>query len=85
MWSVTECRLTSPRMCAGGPRTGCGVETRLQLIEEVVCGPQDTGTVMEEAMEHNQRVLERRDREAEDEAVVDRMRAELRELAAGLQ
>ena len=60
-----------------------GVGRRLQLFEEVVCGPQDSGAgapSMEEAMERIRRAVERRDRKAEDEAVVDYMRAELWDL-----
>ena len=60
-----------------------GVGRRLQLVEDVVCGPQDSGTGapgMREAMECIHRAVERRDRKAEDAAVVDRMRAELQEL-----
>ena len=59
------------------------VGRRLDLVEDVVCGPQDSGTGapgMREAMECIHRALERRDRNAEDAAVVDRMRAELQEL-----
>ncbi len=52
-------------------------------MEEVACGLQASRTGargMKEAMECIHRALERRDRKAEDAAVVDRMRAELREL-----
>ena len=60
-----------------------GVARRLQLVEDVVCGPQDFGTGapgMREAMECIHRAVARRDTKAEDAAVVDRMRAELQEL-----
>ena len=63
-----------------------GVAVRLQLFEEIVCGPQDFGAGapgMEEAMERIDRALVRRDTKAEDAAVVDRMRAELLDLWRG--
>ena len=55
------------------------MEVRLQIMEEVVCGPQDFGAGApgrEEAMERIHRAVERGDRKAEDAAVVDRTRAE---------
>ena len=58
------------------------VEERLRLIEEVVCGLQASGTGalgMEEAEEGMRRAVERRGREAEDAAIVDRMTVEARE------
>ena len=58
------------------------VEGRLRLIEEVVCGPQASGTSapgMEEAEARTRQAVERRDREAEDAAIVDRMTVEVRE------
>ena len=58
------------------------IERRLQLIKKVARGPQDSGTGApgkEEAMERIRRAVERRDREAEEEAVEDYMRAEMRE------
>ena len=63
-----------------------GVAVRLQLFEEIVCGPQDFGAGapgMEEAMERIRRAVVRRDTKAEDAAVVDRMRAELLDLWRG--
>ena len=57
------------------------VEMRLWLIQEVACGPQASGTGApgkEEAMERIQRSLGR-DWRAEEEAIVDYMRAEVRE------
>ena len=58
------------------------VETRLQLIEEVACGPQACGIGapdMEEAEKRIRQAVERRDRKAEEDAIVDCMRAEVRE------
>ena len=58
------------------------IERRLQLIKQVACGRQASGTGapgMEEAMERINRAVEERDRGAEDEAVEDYMRAEVRE------
>ena len=58
------------------------VEERLRLIKEVVCGPQDSGAGapgMEEAEERTRQVVERRDKEAEDAAIVDRITVEVRE------
>ena len=60
-----------------------GIAVRLRIVEEVACGLQTSRTGapgMREAMECIHRALERRDRKAEDAAVVDRMRAELQEL-----
>ena len=57
------------------------VETRLQLIEEVACGPQACGVGapdMEEAEKRIRQAVERRDRKAEEDAIVDCMRAEVR-------
>ena len=59
-----------------------GVEMRLRLIEEVVCGPQvswSDAPDKEEAIKRILRAWERGDRKAEEEAFEDRMRAELRE------
>ena len=58
-----------------------GIEIRLQHIEEVSCGSQASGTGapgMEEAMKGILRSLGR-DWKAEEEAIVDYMRAEVRE------
>ena len=63
-----------------------GVGRRLQLFEEVVCGPQAAGTGapdMKEAWERIHRAVERRDRKAEDVAVVDYTRAALWDLWRG--
>ncbi len=54
------------------------MEKRLQVIEEVALSPPASGTGgpgVEEAKERIRRALERSDRRAEDEAVVDSMRA----------
>ena len=62
------------------------MEVRLQIMEEVVCGPQDFGAGapgMEEAWERIFRATERRDRKAEDAAVVDYTRAALWDLWRG--
>ena len=59
-----------------------GVEWRLRIIEEVVCAPSTSGTGgpgIEESMERARRAARRGDREAEDAAFVDGMRAEVRE------
>ena len=59
------------------------IPLRLQILEEVVYGPQASGISapgMNEAMERINRALKRRDTKAEDAAVVDRMRAELLDL-----
>ena len=56
------------------------VEKRLEIIEEMVCGPPApwAGTPsMEEAWEQTRRAVGRRDRKAEDEALVDWTRAEV--------
>ena len=61
-------------------RWGTGVP--LQLMEDVVRGPQDFGAGapgMKEAWERIFRATERRDRKAEDAAVVDYTRAALRD------
>ena len=58
-----------------------GIALRLQLIEEVIRGPQAIGTGgpgREEAMERLSRAVKLRDTEAEDAAFVDCMRAEVR-------
>ena len=55
------------------------MEVRLQIMEEVVCGPQDFGAGApgrEEAMERIHRAVKRGDTKAEDAAIVDRTRAE---------
>ena len=65
-----------------GPNLRWGIEWRLRLIEEVASTPQSSGIGghgMEEGMERIRRAQERRDRKAEDEAMVDYMRAEVRE------
>ena len=65
-------------------RWGTGVP--LQLMEDVVRGPQDFGAGapgMEEAWERIFRATERRDRKAEDAAVVDYTRAALWDLWRG--
>ena len=56
------------------------IELRLQLIEEAACGPQDSGTGapgMEEGRERISRSLGR-DWKADEQAIVDYMRAEVR-------
>ena len=58
------------------------MEKRLQVIEEVALSPPASGTGgpgVEEAKERIRRALERSDRRAEDEAVVDSIRAVMRE------
>ena len=58
-----------------------GIELRLQLIDEVVCGPQAIGTGgpdKEEAMERIRQAVERGDTQAENAAFEDYMRAEVR-------
>ena len=64
------------------PNLRWGVAMRLRLIEEVVCVTQVSGTDAsgkDEALKRIQRAWERRDIKAEEEAVEDYMRAELRE------
>ena len=60
-----------------------GIELRLQLIEEVACAPQASGTgggpSKEEAEKRLRRAVRRRDTEAEDAAFADWMRVEVRE------
>ena len=57
------------------------VEKRLQVIEELALEPQGTGTAdpsIADAIECLHKALDLRDREAEDEAVVDLIGAEMR-------
>ena len=64
------------------PNIPWATEVHLRLIEEVVCGPQASGAGapgMEEAEERTRQVVERRDKEAEDAAIVDRITVEVRE------
>ena len=64
-----------------------GIELCLQLIEEVARAPQASGTGgpgREEAEERLHRALKRRDKRAEEAAIVDWMRAEVREWWRGL-
>ena len=59
-----------------------GVEWRLRIIEEVICAPPTSGTGgpgIEELMERARPAARRGDREAEDAAFVDGMRAEVRD------
>ena len=65
-----------------GPHLQWAIERQLRLIEEVVCAPQATGTGgtgKEEAMERIRRALKRKDKEATDAALVNCVRAEVRE------
>ena len=65
-----------------GPNLQWAIECQLQLIEEVACAPQASGTGgpgREEAMEPIRRALKRRDKEATSAALVDWVRAEVRE------
>ena len=58
------------------------VEKRLQAIEEVALDPQSSGTVGSQLQDANEclyRAREQGDREAEDEALVDLIKAEMRE------
>ena len=62
------------------------MEKLFRLIKELPPHPQVSGTgapVVEEAMERIERAVERRDREAEDEAIEDCMRAQVSELLQG--
>ncbi len=64
------------------PNLQRAIELLLQLIEEVVCGPQGIvtgGPGVEEAKARILRAWERRDKKAEDAATKDCMRAQLRE------
>ena len=64
------------------PNLRWGVEMRLRLIEEVVCGTQVSwidAPGKNKALERIQRAWERSDVRAEEEAFEDYMRAELRE------
>ena len=57
-------------------------EKRLQAIEEIALDPQGSGTVGSQIQDANERLYrarERGDREAEDEALVDLIRAQMRE------
>ena len=59
-----------------------GVEWRLRMIEDVVCAPQGSrpgGPGVEESMACARRAAQRGDREVEDAAFLDGMRAEVRE------
>ena len=63
------------------PNMQWSIATRLRIIEEVVLDPPGSGTgepSMGEAEERMRRAVERGDRKAEDEAIVDYMRAEIR-------
>ena len=63
------------------PIIRCAIETRMQLIEEIACDPQASGSGApgkEEAMEGILRSLGR-DWKAEEKVIVDCMRAEVRE------
>ena len=63
------------------PNSRWAIATRLQLIEDVVLGPQDSGIstpTKEEATDRMRRAVEARDKKAEDEAIMDYMRAEVR-------
>ena len=65
-----------------GPNLRWGIERRLRLIEEVASTPQSSGSGgpgLKEGMEAIRRAQKRRDGKAEDEAIVDYMRAEVRE------
>ena len=58
------------------------LERYLELIEEFACSPESFGTggpARGEAMERIRRAVGRRDGKAEEEAIVDRMRVEVRE------
>ena len=62
------------------PNIRWDIATRLQLIEDVVLGPQDSGIgtpTKEEAKDRMRRAVEARDKKAEDEAIMDYMRAEV--------
>ena len=59
-----------------------GVEWHLRIVEEVVCAPHTSGSGgpgVEESMARARRAAQRGDREAEDAAFLDGMRAEVRE------
>ena len=61
-------------------------DKRLEVMEEIALDPQGSGTVgsgKRDAYERLYRAWEMGDREAEDEAVVDLIRAETRELWSG--
>ena len=61
-------------------------DKRLEVMEEIALDPQGSGTVgsgKRDAYERLHRAWEMGDREAEDEAVVDLIRAETRELWSG--
>ena len=57
------------------------IDRYLKLIEEVACGPQVSGTDAPDMEEVAERILRSlgTDWKANEEAIVDRMRAELRE------
>ena len=56
------------------------IELRLQLIEEAACGPQASGTGAPGMEEGRERILRSlgRDWKADEQAIVDHMRAEVR-------
>ena len=73
-------RLLTERVPELNPNLRWDIATRLQLIEDVVLGPQDSGIgtpTMEEATDRMRRAVEARDKKAEDEAIMDYMRAEV--------
>ena len=75
------------RLIPGGPADltpnfRWAIELRLRLVREFATGTPASGNGapgMEEAKEDIHRAVERRDREAEERAIEDRMRAELRD------
>ena len=74
-------RLLPEKVSELDPNFRWSVETHLQILEEIVLGPPVSGSdapTMEEAEERMGRAVVLPDRKAEDEAIADYMRAELR-------
>ena len=75
-------RLLPEKVSELDPNIRWEVETHLRIIEEVVLGSQVSvidAPSREDAGERLSRAVSRRDGEAEDEAIVDYMRAEIRD------
>ena len=75
-------RLLPEEIAELNPNIQWDVQTLLQVIEEVVCDSQVSGTsapTKEEETDRMRQAVEARDKQAEDEAIVDYLRADMRE------
>ena len=73
-------RLLPEKVSELNPNFRWVIKTRLRIIEDVVLGPPVSGSdppTMEEAEERMGRAVVLRDRKAEDEAIVDYLRADM--------